>query len=140
MPGCFLVISRTTTARLGNLHPQDWEPTIPFHTHGGCVMYILHFPLFLYVQGWGTHLPSGELEIPLDHQHRTGSQHFVFSPGCPRRESHFPSTPAQLPHGGKTQEKLAWWECQNPLGEQDLLFCLSRKLRTKEVKDGAICN
>lgn len=54
--------------------------------------------------------------------------------------SHFLSTPAQLPPAGKAQEKVAWWECQNPLGKQNLLSCLSSKLRTKEVKDGAICN
>lgn len=34
----FLVVSSTTTERLGNHHPQDWEPTAPFHTHSGCVI------------------------------------------------------------------------------------------------------
>lgn len=86
------------------------------------------------------HMASGKLETPFDPQHWTGSQHFVLSPGYPGWESHFPSTPAQLPPAGKAQEKVDWWECQNPLGEQDLLFCLSNKLRTREVKDGAVCN
>lgn len=101
MPWWFLVISSTTTERLGSLHPQDWEPTIPLHTHSGCVMYNLYFPLFLHVEGYGMHMPLGELEIPFDPQHRTGSQHFVFSPGYPRCESHFASTPVQLPPEGK---------------------------------------
>lgn len=86
------------------------------------------------------HMPLGKLEIPFDPEHRTGSQHFVLSPGHSRWESHFLSTPAQLPPGGKAQEKMAGWECQNPLGDQDLLSCLSSKLRTKEVEDEAICN
>lgn len=46
-----LVMSSTTTERLGNLHPQDWESTLPFHTYGDCVVYILYFQLFLYVEG-----------------------------------------------------------------------------------------
>lgn len=52
------------------------------------------------------HMASGKLEIPFDPQHWTGSQHFVLSPGYPRWESHFPSTLALLPPGGKAQEKV----------------------------------
>lgn len=50
MPWSFLVTSGDISLHLENLHPQDWEPTIPLHTHGGCVVYILYFPLFLYVE------------------------------------------------------------------------------------------
>lgn len=59
MPRWFLVVSNTTTERLGNLHLQAREPTISFRTCPGYVFYILYFALFLDAAGQVTHVPSG---------------------------------------------------------------------------------
>lgn len=87
------------------------------------------------------HMPSGQFEILPDPQLGTGSQPRACSLRYPRWESHFLSTPIQRAQGDKALKKLTWWECQNLLGEQDLLFCLSSKQRIKEMKDEAkVCN
>lgn len=99
MPRWFLVVSNTTTERLGDLHPQAREPTISFCTHSGYVFYILYFALFLDVAGQVTHMPSGWFEILFDPQHRTGSQPQPVLSQVPQMEipfpEHFCSAPIQ---------------------------------------------
>lgn len=148
-PRQLLVVSNTTTERLGNLHPRAKEPTVSFHTHRGYVIYILYFALFLDVAGQVMHMPSGEFEILFDRQHGTGSQPLCVLSRVPQMGFPFPehscSAPARRqspqevgsvgvpePSGGAGPALLSVKQTENKGGEgwgQDLQLENGRKER-----------